>query len=273
MTIINGYELVADYHTHTVHSHGTGTVAENTRAAAAAGLSEIAITDHGPALAAGLGLRDLGMLEHISRQVSEVNLTQDRVRVLQGVEANVLGPDGRLDLPDRILRRLDIVLAGIHPAAAEGSIAGNARALWRKYVLAHISRRAAAKITCENTKSLIESMLRHPVDIIVHPGLGAAVDPLELARVAARAGAALEINAAHGLLNPIQARAAARAGCYFAINSDAHRPGRVGDLEAGARTARLARVPPERVVNTDLADREDALPGANWGGRRSRPLS
>jgi len=271
--MIGGFSLVSDYHTHTVHSHGSGTVEQNMKAAAAAGLVEVAITDHGPALAAGMGLRDLGALEHIRRQVDEANLTQDRVRVLQGVEANVVGPDGRLDLPDRILRRLDIVLAGIHPAAQEGTLTGDARALWRKYVLSKLSRRAALRIRTENTKSLVESMLRHPVDIIVHPGMAAPVDPLELSMVASRTGAALEINVAHGQLDAVGAQAAARSGCYFAIGSDAHRPGRVGDLQAGARVARLAKIPAERIVNTHLANGHDAMPGANWGGRRCRPVS
>ena len=36
-----------DYHTHTTYSHGKGSVADNARAAAAVGLKEIAITDHG----------------------------------------------------------------------------------------------------------------------------------------------------------------------------------------------------------------------------------
>ena len=36
-----------DYHTHTIYSHGKGTIEENVLAAQKIGLKEIAITDHG----------------------------------------------------------------------------------------------------------------------------------------------------------------------------------------------------------------------------------
>lgn len=40
-------QLTGDYHTHTIYSHGKGTVLENALQAKARGLREIAITDHG----------------------------------------------------------------------------------------------------------------------------------------------------------------------------------------------------------------------------------
>ncbi|MDP2872311.1 MAG: PHP domain-containing protein [Bacillota bacterium] len=269
MTSFHGYELLADYHTHTIHSHGTGTVAENARAAAAAGLSEVAVTDHGPALAAGMGLREPGAVEHVRRMVEQANLDQDQVRVLQGVEANVMDRGGALDLPDKVLRRMDIVLAGFHPAS-RGTVTGELRALWRSHVVPRLSWRLAARQRVENTKSLSECAYRHAVDILVHPGLRVAIDPLELARAAAKAGTALEINSAHGHLTPASARAAARTGCFFAINSDAHSPVKVGDLAAGARIASLARIAPERILNTGLAGRSGAVPLPGRHGRRTQ---
>lgn len=272
MTSYHGYHLVADYHTHTIHSHGTGTVAENAHAAAMAGLMEVAVTDHGPALAAGLGLREPGAVAHVRKMVDEANVDQKEVRVLQGVEANVMDRRGALDLPDKVLRRMDIVLAGFHPAS-RGTITGEIRALWRSHVVPRFSRRLAERQRIENTKSLSECALRHPVDIIVHPGLRVPVDALELARAAARSGTALEINSAHGHLTVETARAAARAGCIFAVNSDAHSPSRVGDLEAGARTASLARIASERILNTGLVPGHQVGSSPGSDGRRSKPGS
>ena len=42
------YKLTGDYHTHTVFSHGKGTIRENVLHARQLGLKAIAITDHGP---------------------------------------------------------------------------------------------------------------------------------------------------------------------------------------------------------------------------------
>ncbi len=36
------------------------------------------------------------------------------VQVLKGIEANIIGLSGELDLPDHMLAQLDIVLAGFH---------------------------------------------------------------------------------------------------------------------------------------------------------------
>ena len=40
-------ELTGDYHTHTIFSHGKGTILENALSAKEVGLKEIGISDHG----------------------------------------------------------------------------------------------------------------------------------------------------------------------------------------------------------------------------------
>ena len=45
--IIKQYRMIYDHHTHTIYSHGKGTILDNVRVAAAKGIRSIAITDHG----------------------------------------------------------------------------------------------------------------------------------------------------------------------------------------------------------------------------------
>lgn len=60
----HGYRIFADLHTHTRHSHGCGTVADNLRAARAAGLRYVGIAEHGPGLLR-VGIRGWDVLDRI----------------------------------------------------------------------------------------------------------------------------------------------------------------------------------------------------------------
>src|SRR5690606_28048129 len=109
------YELFADYHTHTHHSHGVDSVNENVRAAAEKGLSAVAISDHGPASLFGVGVASLDTFDTIRKEVDAVREAYPDLDVLLGVEANIVSITGELDVPPSWQDRFDIVLVGLHP--------------------------------------------------------------------------------------------------------------------------------------------------------------
>src|SRR5262245_59642052 len=100
--------IIADMHTHTVASgHAYSTVNELALAAARKGLQAIALTDHGPAIPGGPHLYHFGAMRFIPAVI-------EGVRILTGIEANILDTAGGLDLDDSYLQRLDFVMAGLH---------------------------------------------------------------------------------------------------------------------------------------------------------------
>lgn len=246
-----GFRVVADYHTHTVHSHGRGMVLDNARAAARRCLEAIAITDHGPKAVPWVGVDSPRVFDQIRKEAREAERVTG-VKVLTGAECNVMTVDGDLDLAPRDLNRLDLVLAGLHllilPESL-GRLGETARLVLPNVAPWRWSRRARARARVTNTKALIEAVRRNRVAFVTHPGLHLPVDTPELARACAGRGTRMEISSAHRETDEAYVRAAAREGVDFVLSSDAHRPGRVGDLGAALRVARRAGLPPERVWN------------------------
>lgn len=240
--------VFADYHTHTRFSHGTGTVMENVRAAADRGLEAVAITDHGPANLFGLGVRSLATFAEIAREVGKARAAFPGVRVLMGVEANIISTDGELDVPEEVLRSMDIVLVG-HHLLTRGRTAADCWRLSVRNLLGRHSPLIARRARVDNTKSLIEAIRGNRVDVLTHPGLHVSIDTVELARECAKVGTALEINARHAGLDPEFVEVAARQGASFCIDSDAHSPTEVGKFGCALDVAARAGLGCDRIIN------------------------
>ena len=82
------------------------------------GYEYMAITDHSPAS----GLSQSLTVQNVRRQADEVEQLRERfpdITILHGCEVDIL-PEGRLDFPDRVLERFDIVLASLHHRGSDG---------------------------------------------------------------------------------------------------------------------------------------------------------
>jgi putative hydrolase len=224
--------VVADLHTHTVASgHAYSTVNELATAAAAKGLAALAITDHGPALPGAPHMYHFGAMRFIPREIAGV-------RILTGVEANILDVHGGLDLPEFFLGKLDFVMAGLH----EGCGFDNAG----------IDR---------NTTAVIQAMSNPLVKAISHPGN--PIFPLHLEVVveaAVKTGVALEINNASfsfsrkGSRPNCEALARLLATCRapVAVGSDAHIAQGVGVFDEALAVLSQAGVAEEQLVNSSM---------------------
>ena len=104
--------MVYDHHTHTIYSHGKGSIEDNVRVAAARGLKSVAVTDHGPGhLTYGLKTEKL---PEMRREIARLKTVYPQVEVLLGVEANTIRVEPYLDVHEENLKEFDIILAGYH---------------------------------------------------------------------------------------------------------------------------------------------------------------
>lgn len=240
-------KLIADYHTHTIYSHGKGTVEENVVAARKKGLKRIAISDHGFSHI-GYGVRH----KDFARLKDDIKRVQDKysdIEILLGIESNLTSLDGHIDIPDSMLDEFDIILMGFHKAVCPNSYRDGYN-LFVKNALNSIGLFDKEKLRMMNTRAMVKAIEKYPIDIITHPGAKIDIDSKILAETAAGKDVALEINASHGYMTVEYAKIALEAGALFVISSDAHVPDRVGDFIKGINIAKDAGVPPQRIINT-----------------------
>lgn len=237
-----------DLHTHTVYSHGKGSIEENVRAARERGLHAVGITDHGPGHFF-IGIRGTAAFWKIKKEIAALRRKYRDVEILFGVEANIVDMDGTIDVPTPVMRELDLLLVGYHKLVRPKSLAAfwqGARNFWAGW-----TRSASASLRAGNTAAITAAVRRYPIDAITHPGLQIDIDTAELARVCREHGTLLEINSSYGNELDPYIKAALPSGVGFVINSDAHEPGRVGDFAQAYELVERLQIPRERIANLE----------------------
>lgn len=224
-------DIRGDLHVHSNWSDGAASIADMANAAKARGYAYMALTDHSQRVTVAHGLnpeRLLRQIDEIDRLVAELgNFT-----ILKGVEVDILA-DGRLDLPDKVLSRLDIVVASIH----------------YKFDLPR----------AKQTERIIRAMDNRHVSILAHPTgrLIGEREPYEIdmervLTAARERNCFLEINAEPDRLdlNDIHAQAAKSFGVRVAISTDAHSALGFECMRFGVDQARRGWLGPDDVINT-----------------------
>lgn len=245
------YTIIADYHTHTRYSHGKGTIEDNVIAARDKGLKRIAITDHGfRHFGFGLKLIDVPKMRN---EIDRLNDKYPDIDILLGIESNLIGLDGTIDIPDSYINAFDIILMGFHKAVIPGSFK-DAIKLFGKNALSVIVPMNREELKQQNTLAMINAIKQYPIKFITHPGAKIDIDTQLLAKHAAKRNVALEINASHGFMTVEYVRIAMREGVDFVISSDAHHPSKVGNFDKAIEIAKAADLSPKRIINAKEAE-------------------
>ena len=220
-----------DLHVHTTATDGRASLRDMVQAARARHYRYIAITDHSRRVAMAHGLDP----KRLNRQIDEIDQLNDQlseITVLKSIEVDIL-EDGSLDLPDLVLRRLDLVVGAIH---------------------SHLDFPQG-----KQTERLLRAMDNRYLNIIAHPTgrlinerPASAVDMERVMRGAVACGCYLEVNAQPDRLDltDVHCRLAKQLGLKVAISTDAHATVELDFMRFGVDQARRGWLEPEDVLNT-----------------------
>jgi histidinol phosphatase-like PHP family hydrolase len=229
-------EYRADLQMHSEWSDGAPTLGELVEACMARGYGYAAITDHSHGLKIAGGMSMAEAVEQ-RREIARLNTAyQGRFRLFRGIEANI-GGDGSLDLSPDEAAEFELVLAAPHSQLRKAD---------------------------DQTARLTAAIHNPHVHILAHPrgrmaglraGLIADWDAVFVR--AARTGVAIEIDGdpARQDIDHTLATRALSAGCIFALDSDAHTTSQLRYAETALAHARVAAIPPDRIVNCWPEDR------------------
>jgi DNA polymerase (family X) len=164
------------------------------------------------------------------------------ITVLAGTEVDIKA-DGKLDYPNDLLARCDVVVASVHMGQQQ-----NERAITGRLISA-----------IENE---FVHIIGHPTGRIINQREPYEVDMNAVLQAAARTGTALEINAYPSRLdlNETWAREAKENGIRLCINSDAHEPKQLGVMKYGLNVARRGWLEKKDLLNSlSLPELQKAL--------------
>lgn len=222
--------LVADLHTHTLRcGHAYSSLREMAEGARRNGIKIMATTDHGPNMPGASGLEYFRYLPQLPEMI-------EGVRVLKGVETNIVGLNGEVDVPDEILVNLELVLVGFHPMCGY-----------------------TGKSRKENTRAMIGAIENPLIDLVVHPGNpNFPIDIEEVVSAALENDVIVEINnssfrgSRKGSLENCTsiAQQCAKVGTMMSIDSDAHLSFDVGRLNLAVELAKECELATEQIINT-----------------------
>ena len=229
--LISYNDIKGDLQMHTKWSDGNNTIEEMAVAAKKLGYSYICITDHTGKLAIARAL-DEKQIHEQRKEIEKTNRKLSGIKVLQGIEVNIKD-DGTLDMPDKVLKELDIVVASIHSGF----------------------KNPKEKIT----RRMVKAMDNENVDIIAHPTgrLITKREPYEIDLdavfdAAKRTGTIMEVNAYPERLDLRDAhvRAAVKAGVKLVISTDAHNADQLHFMKLGIGVARRGWATKNDIINT-----------------------
>ncbi|MBI2832633.1 MAG: DNA polymerase/3'-5' exonuclease PolX [Chloroflexi bacterium] len=224
-------DIHGDLHSHTTATEGHATVEEMAYAAQERGYEYLAITDHSKRLSMTHGLDEKRLGEQI-REVDRLNQKMEGFTILKGVEVDIMD-DGSLDLPDGILKELDMVVFSVHHKL-------------------NLSRDEQTERIIKAMRNPYATILAHPTGRLINEREPYDVDMERLMKAARETGCIMELNAQPERLdlNDVYCKMSKEMGAMVAISTDAHSVNELEFMRFGIAQAHRGWLETSNVVNT-----------------------
>ncbi len=220
-----------DLQMHSTYSDGSQTLRDIIETGIALGYQYNAVTDHSYGLPIARGVS----MERLATQHQEIDRLNNEFRgrfcLLKGIEANIRA-DGSLDMAPDELAQIEIVVASPH---------------------------SQLRTKEDQTARMVRAVTTPGVHILGHPRgrmygsrPGVTAKWRKVFEAATASGVAIEIDGdpARQDIDCDLAKTAIESGCLFAVDSDAHSTRELkAYTDIAIAHARLAGVPPERIIN------------------------
>jgi DNA polymerase (family 10) len=229
-------DIQGDLHAHTRATDGHDTLETMAEAAAERGYRYLGITDHSRHVRVAHGLDE----ERLGAQIDEIDRLNEklegRIVLLKGIELDIL-EDGALDLPDGILKRLDLRVCSVH------------------YKL-DLSRKRQTERILRAMDNRYFNVLGHPTGRLIGQREAYELDLERVVEGAAERGCFLEVNAQPKRLDLDDGgcRLAKETGAKVVISTDAHSAANLDFMRFGVDQARRGWLESGDVINTRSLD-------------------
>ncbi len=229
--LIKEEDIKGDLQMHSNWSDGNASILEMAKACKKRGYKYIAITDHASPMGMINGIDKNNFSDYLEN-IKKANNSISGIKILAGCEVDILS-DGSLYLPDKILKKFDIVLGAIHSGFKKNKKEQTQRiikAISNQYV----------------------NILAHPTGRIINKREPINLDIEQIIKKAKETNTILEINASWQRLDlkDNYAFLAREKGVKLVISTDSHDPQTLSTMRFGVITGRRAWLEKKDVVNT-----------------------
>lgn len=224
-------DIRGDLHVHTKETDGHHSLEELARAAKDRGYEYLAVSDHSKRVTMVHGLDS----KRLAKQIEEIDRLTGKLKgitLLKSIEVDIL-KDGSLDLPDDILKELDLTVCAVHYDTK-------------------LSRDKQTERIIRAMDNPWFTILAHPTGRLINEREPYELDLEKVMEAALERGCFLEVNAHPDRLDLADGncKMAREMGVKLAISTDAHRITDLDYMRFGVNQGRRGWLEPEDVINT-----------------------